>query len=65
MDELIPTINKLQDVFNVLREDPIGLPQIAVIGSQSSGKVMYILTNLRRNLKLTRFKYRAAYLKVL
>ncbi|KAJ3616831.1 hypothetical protein Zmor_009004 [Zophobas morio] len=38
MDELIPTINKLQDVFNVLREDPIGLPQIAVIGSQSSGK---------------------------
>jgi len=38
MDELIPTINKLQDVFNSLGYDPISLPQIVVVGSQSTGK---------------------------
>ncbi|GKT36787.1 Dynamin-A, partial [Aduncisulcus paluster] len=36
---LIPVINKLQDVFSVLGADSmIDLPQIVVVGSQSSGK---------------------------
>ena len=38
MDSLIPVVNKLQDVFNVIGYDPIDLPQIVVVGSQSSGK---------------------------
>ncbi|KAL4107245.1 hypothetical protein QTP88_017629 [Uroleucon formosanum] len=38
MDSLIQTINKLQDVFAVIGEHKIDLPQIVVVGSQSSGK---------------------------
>jgi len=38
MEALIPVINKLQDVFNTVGADSIQLPQIVVIGSQSSGK---------------------------
>eukprot|EP01113_Clastostelium_recurvatum_P027373 TRINITY_DN32_c0_g1_i4.p1 TRINITY_DN32_c0_g1~~TRINITY_DN32_c0_g1_i4.p1 ORF type:complete len:859 (+),score=230.38 TRINITY_DN32_c0_g1_i4:15-2591(+) len=38
MEQLIPVINKLQDVFNTLGTDPLDLPQIVVVGSQSSGK---------------------------
>ncbi|KAJ2059667.1 Dynamin- GTPase protein [Coemansia sp. S146] len=38
MDKLIPTVNKLQDVFNTVGQDEIDLPQIVVVGSQSSGK---------------------------
>jgi replication fork clamp-binding protein CrfC len=39
MEELIPVINKLQDVFSVMGSNSeIDLPQIAVVGSQSSGK---------------------------
>ena len=39
MDSLIPVINKLQDVFHsVGMLDTIDLPQIAVVGAQSSGK---------------------------
>lgn len=39
MEQLIPVINKLQDVFHsVGMLDTIDLPQIAVVGSQSSGK---------------------------
>ncbi|GLV42477.1 Dynamin related protein 1 [Carabus blaptoides fortunei] len=38
MEALIPVINKLQDVFNTVGSDAIHLPQIVVIGSQSSGK---------------------------
>lgn len=38
MEQLIPIINKLQDVFNAIGQSPIHLPQIVVIGSQSSGK---------------------------
>ena len=38
MEQLIPIINKLQDVFNAIGQNPIPLPQIVVIGSQSSGK---------------------------
>lgn len=39
MDQLIPVINQLQDVFNVVGAETLQLPQIAVVGSQSSGKV--------------------------
>ncbi|DAZ94917.1 TPA: hypothetical protein N0F65_003087 [Lagenidium giganteum] len=38
MDQLITIINKLQDVFSAIGQSPINLPQIVVIGSQSSGK---------------------------
>ena len=39
MERLIPVINKLQDVFSALGGfEPIDLPQIAVVGAQSSGK---------------------------
>ncbi|OWF42330.1 dynamin-1-like protein [Mizuhopecten yessoensis] len=38
MEGLIPVINKLQDVFNTVGSETILLPQIVVIGNQSSGK---------------------------
>jgi GTPase SAR1 family protein len=39
MDQLIKVINKLQDAFAAVGvASPVDLPQIAVIGSQSSGK---------------------------
>jgi len=38
MERLIPIINKLQDVFNTVNSQPVDLPQIAVVGSQSTGK---------------------------
>ncbi|XP_072291970.1 dynamin-1-like protein isoform X4 [Eucyclogobius newberryi] len=38
MEALIPVINKLQDVFNTVGADIIHLPQIVVVGNQSSGK---------------------------
>ena len=38
MDFLIPLVNKLQDVFSLVGHDPLDLPQIVVVGSQSSGK---------------------------
>ncbi|KJE93251.1 dynamin 1 [Capsaspora owczarzaki ATCC 30864] len=39
MQELIPIVNKLQDAFAGLGFDnPLDLPQIAVVGSQSAGK---------------------------
>ncbi|KAF3688617.1 Dynamin-1-like protein [Channa argus] len=38
MEALIPVINKLQDVFNTVGADVIQLPQIVVVGTQSSGK---------------------------
>jgi replication fork clamp-binding protein CrfC len=39
MDSLIPVINKLHDAFAVVEGNmPIDLPQIVVVGSQSSGK---------------------------
>ena len=38
-DELLNTVNKLQDlVFNTIGNDSLDLPQIVVVGSQSSGK---------------------------
>lgn len=40
IDQLIPIINALQDVFSSIGQDKlqIDLPQIAVVGSQSAGK---------------------------
>ena len=38
MEQLIPIVNKLQDVFSTVGSDIIDLPQIAVVGCQSSGK---------------------------
>uniref|UniRef100_A0A8C8D0U5 Dynamin-1-like protein n=1 Tax=Oncorhynchus tshawytscha TaxID=74940 RepID=A0A8C8D0U5_ONCTS len=38
MEALIPVINKLQDVFNTVGADILQLPQIAVVGTQISGK---------------------------
>lgn len=38
MESLIPIINKLQDVFYTIGSESIQLPQIIVVGAQSSGK---------------------------
>lgn len=38
MEALIPVMNKLHDVFNTIGTDSIQLPQIVVVGAQSSGK---------------------------
>nr|CAG4640660.1 EOG090X01UE [Eulimnadia texana] len=38
MEQLIPVINKLQDVFQTVGADAIQLPQVVVLGTQSSGK---------------------------
>ncbi|ROT34792.1 hypothetical protein SODALDRAFT_329479 [Sodiomyces alkalinus F11] len=38
-DDLLKTVNKLQDlVFNTIGSDSLDLPQIVVVGSQSAGK---------------------------
>lgn len=38
MSDLIPVINRLQDVFSSIGHEHLDLPQIVVVGSQSSGK---------------------------
>uniref|UniRef100_A0A8C7MZN6 Dynamin-1-like protein n=1 Tax=Oncorhynchus kisutch TaxID=8019 RepID=A0A8C7MZN6_ONCKI len=38
MEALIPVMNKLQDVFNTVGADILQLPQIAIVGTQISGK---------------------------
>lgn len=38
MEALIPVMNKLHDVFNTIGTDSIQLPEIVVVGTQSSGK---------------------------
>ncbi|RNA23641.1 dynamin-1 isoform X2 [Brachionus plicatilis] len=45
MEALIPVLNKLQDVFNTVGHESIQLPQIVVVGTQSSGKSS-VLENL-------------------
>ena len=45
MEKLIPVINKLQDVFSTVGRESIQLPQIAVVGTQSTGKSS-VLENL-------------------
>ncbi|RKP21985.1 hypothetical protein ROZALSC1DRAFT_26609, partial [Rozella allomycis CSF55] len=49
MESLIPIVNKLQDVFNVISHDPIDLPQIVVVGSQSSGKSSVLESLVQRD----------------
>jgi hypothetical protein len=39
MQDLIPVVNRLQDVFSTLGQDTLDLPQIVVVGSQSSGAI--------------------------
>ncbi|XP_037615950.1 dynamin-1-like protein isoform X2 [Sebastes umbrosus] len=50
MEALIPVINKLQDVFNTVGSDIIQLPQIAVVGTQSSGKSSVLESLVGRDL---------------
>ncbi|XP_070709658.1 dynamin-1-like protein isoform X2 [Pempheris klunzingeri] len=50
MEALIPVINKLQDVFNTVGADIIQLPQIAVVGTQSSGKSSVLESLVGRDL---------------
>ncbi|XP_048866578.1 dynamin-1-like protein isoform X1 [Brienomyrus brachyistius] len=50
MEALIPVINKLQDVFNTVGADIIQLPQIAVVGTQSSGKSSVLESLMGRDL---------------
>jgi GTP1/Obg family GTP-binding protein len=38
MNQLIPIVNKLQDVFSTIATNGIDLPQMVVVGSQSGGK---------------------------
>ena len=38
MESVIRLVNKLQDAFTLLGYDPLSLPQICVVGGQSSGK---------------------------
>jgi hypothetical protein len=37
LEDLIPIVNRLQDVFSTLGHEQLDLPQIVVVGSQSSG----------------------------
>uniref|UniRef100_A0A8D3A760 Dynamin-1-like protein n=1 Tax=Scophthalmus maximus TaxID=52904 RepID=A0A8D3A760_SCOMX len=50
MEPLIPVINKLQDVFNTVGADIIQLPQIVVVGTQSSGKSSVLESLVGRDL---------------
>lgn len=47
--DLIALVNKLQDTFNHIGGDTVDLPQIVVVGSQSSGKSSVLETIVGRD----------------
>ena len=47
--DLISLVNKLQDTFNAIGGDAVDLPQIVVVGSQSSGKSSVLETIVGRD----------------
>ena len=47
--DLITLVNKLQDTFNHIGGDAVDLPQIVVVGSQSSGKSSVLETIVGRD----------------
>jgi dynamin 1-like protein len=47
--DLIALVNKLQDTFNTIGGDAVDLPQIVVVGSQSSGKSSVLETIVGRD----------------
>lgn len=47
--DLISVVNKLQDTFNHIGGDAVDLPQIVVVGSQSSGKSSVLETIVGRD----------------
>ncbi|KAK3928130.1 Dynamin-1-like protein [Frankliniella fusca] len=49
MDDLIFSINNIQDQFKALSQRPADLPQIVVVGSQSSGKSSVLESIVRRS----------------
>lgn len=50
MDQLIKVVNKLQDAFAAVNvSNPVDLPQIVVIGSQSSGKSSVLESLVQRD----------------
>ena len=49
LEDLIPTVNKLQDVMYASGIDTLDLPVLAVIGSQSSGKSSILETLVGRD----------------
>ncbi|KAK3928129.1 Dynamin-1-like protein [Frankliniella fusca] len=49
MDDLIFSINNIQDQFKALSQKPADLPQIVVVGSQSSGKSSVLESIVRRS----------------
>jgi dynamin 1-like protein len=48
MEQLIPVVNKLQDVFSAIGKQTLDLPQICVVGSQSAGKSSVLETIVGR-----------------
>ena len=49
LEDLIPTVNKLQDVMYDSGIDTLDLPILAVVGSQSSGKSSILETLVGRD----------------
>lgn len=47
---LIPVINKLQDIFNSVGANIIQLPQIVIVGTESSGKISELESLVGRDL---------------